>query len=31
MRGVRKEIVVQPRSDLMAIEGYLRFERALSL
>jgi hypothetical protein len=31
MRGVGKEIVVQPRSGIMEIEGYLRFEHAVSL
>jgi hypothetical protein len=31
MRGAGKEIVVQPRSGIVAIEGYLRFERAISL
>jgi hypothetical protein len=31
MRGVEKEIVVQPRSGIVAIEAYLRFERAVPL
>ncbi len=31
MRGVGNEIVVQPRSGIVAIEGNFRFERAVSL
>jgi hypothetical protein len=31
MRGVGKDIVRQVRYGIVAIEGYLRFERVLSL
>jgi hypothetical protein len=31
MRGVGKEIVVQTRSGIVAIAGYLQFEHVVSL